>query len=70
MITVDEERIVNLETQLAHQEHTLSVLNDALTDQQARISKLEALCRSLADRIRAVAEAEPEDDGDERPPHY
>jgi SlyX protein len=67
---VDEDRIVNIETQLAHQEHTLSALNEALTDQQAQISKLEALCQTLMDRIRALTEGEPEDDGDEPPPHY
>jgi len=67
---VDEDRIVNIETQLAHQEHTLSALNEALTDQQAQISKLEALCRKLAERIRALAEGERADDDDDRPPHY
>ena len=70
MIAVDEDRIVNIETQLAYQEHTLSALNDALAEQQAQISKLEALCRTLADRLQALTEKEPEDDGDERPPHY
>lgn len=70
MVCVDEDRIVNIETQLAHQEHALSALNEALTDQQAQISKLEALCQTLVDKIRALAEREPEDGGDERPPHY
>lgn len=70
MISVDEDRIVNIETQLAHQEHTLAALNEALTDQQATISKLEALCQFLFDRISALAEGEPEEPGDDHPPHY
>lgn len=70
MTPVDDDRIVNIEVKLAHQEDALSALNAALTDQQAQITKLEALCRSLADRLRDLAEAGTEDKGDERPPHY
>lgn len=65
-----DDRIVNIEIQLAHQEDALSALNEALTNQQAQISKLEDLCHSLAERIRTLAEDGRQDDGDERPPHY
>lgn len=67
---MDDDRIVNIEIQLAHQEDALSSLNEALTNQQARISKLEDLCHSLAERIRALAEDGGQDDGEELPPHY
>ena len=71
VIPVDDDRIVDIEIKLAHQEHTLSALNEALTKQQEQISRLEALCRSLAERIRALSEPDPEnDESDERPPHY
>jgi uncharacterized coiled-coil protein SlyX len=54
---------------MAHQEQLLSELNDALTDQQAQISRLESLCQSLIDRLKSLGEhADPS--GDERPPHY
>ncbi len=71
MITVDDEKIIEIQEKLAHQEHMLSSLNEALTNQQAQISKLEALCQSLVERIRTLAEAGPDDEeGDQRPPHY
>ena len=68
---MDEERLIDLETKLAHQEHLLNELDDALTSQQAQISQLELLCKSLVDRIKALPDG---DSGggteDERPPHY
>jgi SlyX protein len=71
VIPVDDEKIIDIQEKLAHQEHMLASLNEALTNQQAQISKLEALCQSLAEKIRALSEADPEDDeGEERPPHY
>lgn len=69
--TMDEERVIDIETKLAHQERLLSELDDVLTDQQARISRLEVLCQSLIDRIKSLAEtAGAERPPDERPPHY
>jgi SlyX protein len=69
--SVDEEKIIDIETQLAHQEQLLSALNDALSNQQAQIADLEQLCRSLVERIRALSEAGPGNGNDhEQPPHY
>jgi SlyX protein len=63
--------MIDIETKLAHQEHLLSELNDALTDQQAQITRLEALCQSLIDRVKSLAEAAGSDEPPgERPPHY
>ncbi len=70
VIPVEDERIINIEVKLAHQEHALSVLNEALTDQQAQITRLEASYQSLLDRIRVLAEETAARDGGERPPHY
>ncbi|TDJ36823.1 MAG: SlyX family protein [Gammaproteobacteria bacterium] len=72
MVTlVDDEKIIDIETKLAHQEHLLSALDDALSNQQAQIAELEHLCQSLVERIRALSEAGGENiDDDERPPHY
>ena len=68
---MDEERLVDLETKLSHQEHLLSELDDALTSQQAQIGQLELLCKSLLDRIKSLPDG---DSGggtnDEPPPHY
>ena len=71
MTSVDDEKTIDIETKLAHQEHLLSALNDALSNQQAQIADLEKLCRSLVERIRALSEAGPGNSNDEeRPPHY
>ncbi len=71
MTSVDEEKIIDIETKLAHQEHLLSALNDALSNQQAQIADLEQLCRSLVERIRVLSEAGAGNANDEeRPPHY
>lgn len=69
---MSEERFINLEMRLAHQERLIDELNDVLTDQQTRLTRLEAVSESLKDRLRAIGEggAEPTAPDDERPPHY
>ena len=71
MTLVDDKQLIDIETKLAYQEHLLSALNDALSNQQAQIAELEQLCQSLVERIRALSEAGGESGSDdERPPHY
>ena len=68
---MSEERIIAIETKLAHQEQMLIELNDALANQQDSISTLERLCASIAERLRSLDDGDsssPPDD--ERPPHY
>jgi len=71
---VDEEKIIDLETRIAHQEHTIGTLNEVLTDQQAQLTKLSAQVEALTDRVRALSAAVPSGDtgdpADEKPPHY
>ena len=68
---MSEERFIDLETRVAHQDQLLNDLNDVVTAQQAKIMQLEELCNSLLGRVRSLGEAMPEGDpGDERPPHY
>ena len=68
---MSEERFIDLETRLAHQDQLLHELNDVVTTQQAKLMHLEELCRSLIDRVRAVSDGAPEGDpADEKPPHY
>ena len=70
MTSVDDEKIIDIETKLAHQEHLLASLDDALSNQQAQIAELEQLCQSLVERIRALSEAGGDERDDEPPPHY
>lgn len=68
---MSEERFIDLESRLAHQDQLLNELNDAVTSQQAKIMELNTLCQSLIDRVRSMGDAAPAgDSGDERPPHY
>lgn len=66
-----EDRFIDIETKLAHQEHTIAELNDVITKHQEKIMQLEELCASLLDRVRSIGEALPGDaPQDEKPPHY
>ena len=68
---MSEERFIDLETRLAHQDQLLNELNDVVTAQQSRIMQLEELCKALIQRVRSTNDGVPDGDpGDERPPHY
>lgn len=68
---MSEERFVELESRLAHQDQTLHELNEVVTSQQAQLMQLEELCRNLVDRIRSLGEGvQAGDPASERPPHY
>ena len=68
---MSEEKLIDIESRIAYQEHMLAELNDALTNQQSRISSLENSVRALTDRVRALSDAAPAGAaGDEKPPHY
>ena len=66
-----EQRFVDIESKLAHQEHLVLELNDVITKQQEKIMRLEALCESIVERIRSLGEVTPAAQSvDEVPPHY
>lgn len=68
---MSEERFIDLETRLAHQDQLLHELNDAVARQQAKIMQLDELCERLVSRVRSIGEAVPDaDPGVEKPPHY
>lgn len=66
-----ETRLVELETRLAFQEHTLQSLNDVVTRQQQQIETLVREVNALKDRLRAAAPSSVGPLEDEKPPpHY
>jgi len=67
---MSEERIVDIEVKLAHQEQIVSELNDVVTQQQAKLMQLEELCTSLIQRVRSIGDGDANPEQDERPPHY
>lgn len=68
---MSEERFIDLESRLAHQDQLLNQLNDVVTEQQVKIMQLDELCKSLIQRVRSMGDDMPASDaGDEQPPHY
>ena len=68
---MSDDRLIDIEMKLAHQEQTLIELNDALAKQQESIMTLEQLCASMAERVSSMGDAQSSaPPGDDRPPHY
>jgi SlyX protein len=68
---MSDERLVDIETKLAHQDHLMIQLNDVITNQQEQIMKLEELCASLVERVRSIGDSMPDSASpEEPPPHY
>jgi len=65
-----DERFVEIEVKLAHQEQVMSELNEVVTEQQAKLMQLEELCTSLIQRVRSIGDGTADSEQDERPPHY
>ncbi len=68
---MNDERLVDIESKLAHQDQLIYELNDVVSKQQGQIMALEELCNSLVSRMRAMGEVQEDDSQQiERPPHY
>ena len=66
-----EDRIEDLETRLAFQEHMLEQLNQAVTNQQRQLDDLGALLKLLQKRLGELAPARVAPVLEEKPPpHY
>jgi SlyX protein len=67
----NDDRITELETRVAHQDHALAELSDEIYRQQQQITRLEDQSRQLVARVEALAVADASGDpSDEVPPHY
>ena len=64
-----EERFVDIEIKLAHQEDLVESLNQVVYQQARRIDQLEAMLAGLVEHIRTSAQNGPNPVND-RPPHY
>lgn len=66
-----EDRLMDIELKLVHQEDMVDALNQRIYEQQQQIDKLEQLCASLGQHVRNLAQ---NNSGaqlpHERPPHY
>ena len=68
---MEESRIIEIETKLAHQDQLLIELNNVVTDQQTQLMRLDELFTAMLERVRSLGDNSPDDEPqDERPPHY
>ncbi|MBP0600384.1 SlyX family protein [Herbaspirillum sp. LeCh32-8] len=66
-----EERIIDIEMKLAHQEHLVDELNQTVYRQQKKIEELELLLGALAKRFRELSDtSQDRAPANEKPPHY
>lgn len=67
----DAEKIADLESRLAQQEHTLDELSDVVAEQARVIDLLREQLRRMTDRVAQVEDSVPGKGPDEPPPpHY
>jgi SlyX protein len=65
----NEDRFVDIEIKLAHQEDMVESLNQVVYQQSRRLDQLEAMVSQLAEHIRNSAQSGT-NPGSEKPPHY
>jgi SlyX protein len=65
----DEDRIIDIEIKLAHQENLVESLNQTVYEQGRRIDQLDAMVAKLAEHVRTLRDAG-QGPVNERPPHY
>ena len=72
-MAASDDRIEQLESQLAFLDQDMSALRDSVDAHQRQILALERHCEVLTERLRqAIEDGGPtsDPDADERPPHY
>lgn len=69
---MSDQRLTEIEMKLAYVEQTNTELSAQIYAQQRRLERLEAYCKTLAQRLAAVSDDGGEDatPGHEVPPHY
>jgi len=66
-----EDRFIDIEIKLAHQEHIVESLNQQVYEQQQQIDKLEQMCAALVQHVRDQAQGNSGGAlAHEPPPHY
>ncbi len=67
---MSEQRFIDLETKIAHQEFLLEELSLVLYEQQKTIDKLEAMLTALTKRLEGFGDGDNVRGPGEKPPHY
>ena len=68
---MSDQRLDELETRLAFQDQLVEELNKQVFEQDKRLQKLEATCKSLSKQLLDLTEDAPAAEIDDQPPpHY
>lgn len=68
---MDEQRIIDLELKISHQEVAIEELQNTVHEQGLAIAKLETTLKKLGERIEDYSSgANQVGPGNEKPPHY
>lgn len=66
-----EQKIIDLETQLAFQEDTIEVLNQALASQQKQLDDVQFKLKHVLDKVKSMEPSNIASASEETPPpHY
>lgn len=66
-----ESKIDDLEYKVAYQEQTIETLNDALTEQQLQLSKIQEQMKFMVGKLKSMTTSNMADASEETPPpHY
>lgn len=64
---MNEQRLIEIETKLAHQEVLITELNQVISQQQNTISQLQASLKSF---LNGYLVSKDKEHANEKPPHY
>ncbi len=68
---MSEDRLVDIETKLAFQEHTIEELNEVVIAQQKELEGLKNTVQYILDKMELLVDTHMERaPANERPPHY
>jgi len=67
---MNEERFIDIESKVTHQEFLLEKLNQIVYQQQQKIDQLEETLVKLGKRLQETGNAQSIGPADEKPPHY
>ncbi|OIP11531.1 MAG: SlyX protein [Betaproteobacteria bacterium CG2_30_59_46] len=66
-----EDRLIEIEIKLTHQEDAVEELNQVVCQQQKKIDHLEAICEALIRHVKELSDGAAEQRAtNETPPHY